>query len=55
MRTMTELDPAFDDADLLDPEAREVPERLTRDELMAASDFGWRRHGWRFDDPEDDR
>ncbi|WP_168196789.1 hypothetical protein [Brevundimonas sp. M20] len=43
------------DTELLDPEAREIPERLTREELLAASDAGWRRNGWRFDEFEDDQ
>lgn len=45
----------FDDPETLDPEAREVPLRLTPEELLSASDTGWRRHGWRFDDREEDR
>lgn len=45
----------LEDNETLDPEAREVPPRLTRDELLASTDAGWRRHGWRFDDMEDDR
>ena len=44
-----------EDLEALDPEVREVPLRLTRDELFASSDAGWRRDGWRFDDMEDDR
>ncbi len=44
-----------DDAATLDPETHEVPLRLTRDELFASSDAGWRRDGWRFDEMEDDR
>lgn len=44
-----------EDTENLDPEAREVPLRLSRDELQATGDLGWRRDGWRFDDMEDDR
>lgn len=43
----------LDDPDLLDPDTLDVPRRLTRDELHAASDLGWRRDGWRFDEMED--
>ena len=45
----------FDDPETLDPEAREIPLRLTKDELFTASERGIRRHGWRFEDMEDDR
>jgi hypothetical protein len=44
-----------EEAETLDPEARETPLRLTRDELLASSDAGWRRDSWRFDEMEDDR
>lgn len=44
-----------EEIELLDAETRDIPDRLTRDDLLAASDAGWRRHGWRFDDMEDDR
>lgn len=44
-----------EEAELLDPDAREVPRRLTREELLSASDAGWRRDGWRLDDREDDQ
>lgn len=43
------------DTETLDPETLEMPLRLTRDELLASTDVGWRRHGWRFDEMEDDR
>lgn len=52
---MTPFELLFEDPEMLDPDAREVPERLTRDELAAASDLGHRRDGWRFDDMEEDR
>ena len=45
----------FDEAELLDPEAREVPPRLAKEDLLAASDAGWRRCVGRLDDMEDDR
>ena len=44
-----------DEIELLDAEDRDFPDRLTRDELLAASDAGWRRHGWRFETMEEDR
>ena len=44
-----------DEIELLDAEAGDFPDRLTRDDLLAASDAGWRRHGWRLDDMEEDR
>jgi hypothetical protein len=42
-----------EEADMLDPEALDIPLRLSREELYAASDLGWRRDGWRFDDMEE--
>lgn len=55
MRPAMPPDWTDDDAATLDPETHEVPLRLTRDELFASSDAGWRRDGWRFDEMEDDR
>lgn len=55
MSSAMEPDWIPDDAETLDPDARDVPLRLTRDELLASADVGWRRHGWRFDEMEDDR
>jgi hypothetical protein len=54
---MTAMHPDWtpDEAEILDPETREIPPRLTRDELLASADVGWRRDGWRFDEMEDDR
>lgn len=48
-------DPIPDEAELLDPDAADIPQHLTRDDLLSISDAGWRRHGWRFEDMEDDR
>ncbi|MFC7378517.1 hypothetical protein [Brevundimonas sp. GCM10030266] len=47
------LELILDDPEMLDPEDLEAPRRLSRDELYAASDLGWRRDGWRFDEMED--
>ena len=55
MTAAMNTDRMFDDTETLDPEAREIPLRLTREELLASADVGWRRDGWRFDDMEDDR
>lgn len=55
MRSDMHPDWLTDDAETLDPETREVPLRLTKDELLASADAGWRRHGWRLDEMEDDR
>ncbi len=43
-----------DEIELLDAEAGQLPDRLTREDLLAASDAGWRRQAWRFEDVEDD-
>jgi|GEM_PF-2168770 len=53
--TAMKTDWISEDAETLDPEAREIPLRLTREELMASADVGWRRDGWRFDEMEEDR
>jgi len=55
MRFAMHADWTPDEAETLDPDAREIPLRLTKDELLASADVGWRRHGWRLDEMEDDR
>lgn len=53
--TAMSADWILEDTETLDPEAREIPLKLSREELLASADVGWRRDGWRFDDMEDDR
>jgi len=51
------MSPSFDGVDpgLLDPEAWDVPGRLTDADLFAQAGPGWRRGDTALEDPEDDR
>ncbi|WP_439472179.1 hypothetical protein [Brevundimonas sp.] len=55
MTLLSRTDWPLDEAETLDPDAADIPLRLTRDELLASADAGWRRHGWRMDEMEDDQ
>jgi hypothetical protein len=55
MTLLSRPDWSPEEAETLDPDAADIPLRLTRDELLASSDAGWRRHGWRMDEMEDDQ